>query len=211
MGAVRKIKSHYVILDLGGDTTFNTLDFFINADHRIIVTTCDPAAYLEAINFIKASLYRGLNRLFSLGSSDKFPKDKKLENLIHEVINLGEKNGDKRIKILVQRVQNELPDSWPFLRNFIKNFRLNLIINKVDDSRFAYKLATHIRKVVKKTLLINLTHLGNITFHPEVKKSSRTLIPAIHHEPAGKLAGELKKIFNKLIKTSPETSPKTSH
>lgn len=202
MGAVRKIKSHYTILDLGGDTTFNTLDFFINADHRIIVTTCDPAAYLEAINFIKASLYRGLNRLSSSGSSDKSPKDKKLEHLIHEVINLGKKNGDKRIKILVQRVQNELPGSWPLLRNFIKNFRLNLIINMVDDSRFADKLATHIKKLVSKTLLLNLTHLGNITFHPDVKKSSRTLIPAIHHKPSGKPARELKNIFNKLIKTA---------
>ena len=62
--SVRNLEADCVIIDLGSDTSFNILDFFLAADIKIVLTTCDPASYLEAYNLIKVGLYRRLNRLF---------------------------------------------------------------------------------------------------------------------------------------------------
>jgi MinD-like ATPase involved in chromosome partitioning or flagellar assembly len=74
---LRRLDADAVVLDLGGDTTFNTLDFFLRADDRLVVTTPDPASVLDAYNFIKVGLLRALGHWvtgpredFALGAED---------------------------------------------------------------------------------------------------------------------------------------------
>ena len=62
--SLKTIDADYVILDLGGDTTFNILDFYLAADQGFVLTTCEPASYLDAYGFLKMSLHRRLTRLF---------------------------------------------------------------------------------------------------------------------------------------------------
>ena len=57
---IHRLPADFVVLDLGGDTSFNTLDFFLFADHRLVVTTADPASVLDAYSFIKVALLRRL-------------------------------------------------------------------------------------------------------------------------------------------------------
>jgi flagellar biosynthesis protein FlhG len=45
--ALKTIDADYVILDLGGDTTYNILDFYLAADQGFVLTTCEPASYLD--------------------------------------------------------------------------------------------------------------------------------------------------------------------
>ena len=61
---LRKLDADYIILDLGGGTDYNTLDFFLAADTGIVVTTLDQPAYIEAYAFIKTALQRKLRGLF---------------------------------------------------------------------------------------------------------------------------------------------------
>ena len=82
MKAIKNLDADFIIIDLGGDTSYNIIDFFLLADHGIVMTTCDPASYLDAYNFIKTALYRKLNRLFGPESKYKAQKDQALEQFI---------------------------------------------------------------------------------------------------------------------------------
>ena len=62
--AVENLNSDFIILDLGGDTSYNIIDFFLKADYGIVVTTRDSASYIGAYHFLKAAMYRRFNRLF---------------------------------------------------------------------------------------------------------------------------------------------------
>jgi len=73
-----------VVADLGGDTAFNVLDFFLTADSGIVMTTSEPAAYLEAYAFIKVALYRKLARMFGPESFYAGPGDPVLRRLIRK-------------------------------------------------------------------------------------------------------------------------------
>jgi flagellar biosynthesis protein FlhG len=47
-----------VLLDLGAGSAFNTLDFFLLARRRLVVTTPEPTAIENAEHFVRAALYR---------------------------------------------------------------------------------------------------------------------------------------------------------
>lgn len=64
---LRRLPARFVVLDLGGDTSFNTLDFFLLADQRLVVTTLDPASVLEGYNLIKVGLLRSVTRFAARG------------------------------------------------------------------------------------------------------------------------------------------------
>lgn len=61
--AIPNIDADYVILDIGGDTSFNILDFFLSADCGIVMTTRDSASYIGSYQFMKAALYRKIQRI----------------------------------------------------------------------------------------------------------------------------------------------------
>ncbi|MCG7851474.1 MAG: P-loop NTPase, partial [Methanosarcinaceae archaeon] len=82
--AIQQIDADYVILDLGGDTSYNMLDFFLASDCGIVLTTRDPASYLDAYNFIKVSLFRKLNLLLGSNSGNEISKNISLKRLVHE-------------------------------------------------------------------------------------------------------------------------------
>ena len=103
--ALRDLDADYVIIDLGSNTSFNILDFFLAADSRLVVTTCEPAAYLEAYNFIKVGLLRRLNRLFGGESPDAGKKNHALQELIHEATMSPNGAKAKDIPALLARVK----------------------------------------------------------------------------------------------------------
>ncbi|HEX8435873.1 P-loop NTPase, partial [Archangium sp.] len=53
----------YLILDLGAGSSFNTLDFFIIADHCVLVLLPEPTSVENAYRFIKAAFYRRLQQV----------------------------------------------------------------------------------------------------------------------------------------------------
>lgn len=58
----RRLPVDFVVLDLGGDTTFTAPDFFLLADERLVVTTADPTAVLDGYHFVKVALLRAVTR-----------------------------------------------------------------------------------------------------------------------------------------------------
>jgi flagellar biosynthesis protein FlhG len=55
---IRGLDVDDVLLDLGAGSAFNTLDFFLLARRRLVVTTPEPTAIENAEHFLKAALYR---------------------------------------------------------------------------------------------------------------------------------------------------------
>ncbi len=52
----------HVLLDLSAGSAFNVLDFFVAADHGILVIVPEPTSIENAYHFLKAAFYRSLRR-----------------------------------------------------------------------------------------------------------------------------------------------------
>ena len=198
--AIKAINADYIILDLSGNTTYTTLDFFLAASYGIVLTTCEPAAYLEAYNFIKAGLYRKLDRLFEPESNYYSMNNGQLEYLIHNFINQMKVGGHKTVHELLERVHLQQPENEILIKNVISLYQPLLVVNKVQSEIESIKIVNRIQETIQKNLCVQVYPLGNVSFQPNVEKSTQDLVPIVSTHPDGQFAGEIKCIINNLLK-----------
>ena len=92
------------------------------ADHSIVLTTCEPASYLDAYRFMKISLYLKLNRLFSPESRYDMRKDPELVRLIAESTMAADGNNVENIDELLGRVKRQLPHRLGLVNRAVTSF-----------------------------------------------------------------------------------------
>jgi flagellar biosynthesis protein FlhG len=189
----------YVILDLGGDTTYNIIDFFLAADYGIVVTTCDPASYLEAYNFLKVALYRKINRIF--GAESVFPekKDEDLRDLIYEFTAATNRSREHTIRELFDLIKEKQPRHLSMIKKVVSAYHPRLVINRVTGSCNVNDVVERIKTVSKKMLSIHVDHIGSLPYQQEIEASTRELVPVIARHPHGIIAKKTRLIANKLL------------
>lgn len=201
--AIERINADLIILDLGGDTSYNIIDFFLKADFGVVVTTRDSASYIGAYHFLKAAMYRRFNRLFGPESRFKSRKDRGLEQLIHETIMPAGSESPKKINELLDRVRDEQPAHLPFVNEVLEHFNPYLIVNKVPPhlmrSFDVNPIVTRIQQVTKSWLAKEVAYLGSISHQPEIETSMIDLVPVTAKYPKGKMVEELNVILAKLF------------
>jgi flagellar biosynthesis protein FlhG len=200
LNAIKKFDADYTVLDLGGDTTYNILDFFLAAEHGIVVTTCDPASYLKAYNFIKVALYRKLNRIFGPESEYHEIKDPGLKDLIQAfTLSL---NGTKGSTIpdFLALVKEKHPRHLSFIRQAIDSYRPCLVVNEVTDQCNVAEVVERIKVVSEKMLSLNVDHIGSLPHQQEIEASARELVPVVVRHPFGMAARRTRMIANRLTR-----------
>jgi len=180
--AIRKIKTDYVIIDLGGDTSYNVIDFFLAADAGIVMTTCDPASYLDAYSFIKVAIYRKLNRLYGVENRMSDKKDITLQRLINETILPKNNSRPGNIEQLIKRAKKEHPLALQTIQKVLSTFTPQLLVNKVTNDSEAIDPVQRIQKVSRKKLGIDVDYLCAIPYQSQIKKSAKTLVPWVSNK-----------------------------
>jgi flagellar biosynthesis protein FlhG len=199
MKAVKQIDADCIILDLGGDTTYNIIDFFLAADYGIVVTTCDPASFLETYNFLKVALYRKLNRIFGAESEFNVKKDSILKDIIHQFtfsIPLSRKNTIQDLLALVKEI---CPQNLSMIKEVINTYRPYLLVNRVTNQCNVNEVVERIKAVSKKMLSINVQYLGSIPYQQEIEFSVRELVPVVAKHPQGIFANKSRLIIKRLL------------
>lgn len=197
--AIKDIDADYVIIDLGGDTNYNIIDFFLSADHKVVLTTRDPASYLDAYRFIKVSLFRKLNRLFGSESEHRAQKDTELEALLHDATMSSKESDASSISELLERVNQLDPGHVPLIESAIAEFKPQLVVNKAPAGYDTTRIAEHINSVSKKVLSLSVSHIGDISLQPEIEESALVLVPVVSTHPDGACAREIRRIASKLL------------
>lgn len=186
--SLRELDADYVIIDLGSNTSFNILDFFLAADSHLVVTTCEPAAYLEAYNFIKVGLLRRLNRLFGEENPGSGKKNLALQQLIHDATMSPNGARAKNIPALLERVKARHPDYLPFLLKAVETYQPFLVVNQVLDMQDVVPIVRRIQEVSRKMLAIRVRCLGTLPYLDTVKRSTLDLVPEVARDARGALA-----------------------
>ena len=197
--AINSINADCVILDLGGDTSYNILDFFLQADHGVVVTTRDSASYIGAYHFLKAAMYRKLNRLSGMESRSGEGRNAELANFIHEATMSDSGQGTKTINELIAVTREEHPEYLSTVMKAVWGFNPYLIVNRVPQGIGPEEVAGKIQNVTKRWLTKEVRLLGSIGRHPDVEKSAIDLVPAIVRYPRGAFAMEISTIAKRLL------------
>jgi flagellar biosynthesis protein FlhG len=194
MRALKTIDADYVILDLGGDTTYNILDFYLAADQGFVLTTCEPASYLDAYGFIKMSLHRKLSRLFGAESAYRKHRDIEVERLIKAYIYAGPSADSRHICDLLKQLEQEKPVHCNLIRDLLDGFRPAAVVTMFEDQDQVDELVSRLRKVSSKMLSIDLDYFGAVPFKRQIQQSAKELVPLVAKAPDSDLARILRRI-----------------
>jgi len=196
---IQEISADYVILDLGGGTDFNTLDFFLASDIGIVLSTLDQPAYVEAYAFIKTALQRKLNRLFGADSTFPAKENAALKELITEGTRAAAKESPRTIQNLLEKVARATPAHLPLITDEILNFTPHLIINNCFDPAKGLKVVSSLRSVACRRLSIDINHVGIISKHAIIERSTSYLDhPVVARHKTSKFAAEMKAVITAL-------------
>jgi flagellar biosynthesis protein FlhG len=194
--AIKQINADYIIIDLGADTSYNIIDFFLAADHGIVLTTCDPPSYLDAYNLIKVSLFRKLNRIFGPESELRKYKNPDLLWLIKDATMPGNGNKGKVMQDLKERVKTELPEGMPLIEHVLETFRPGLVVNMISENDNVSEVVNRVQDVSQKMLTVAVDYLGSIDYQSDIKRSAKDLIPVISRDPKGNLSECIRDILS---------------
>jgi flagellar biosynthesis protein FlhG len=197
--AIGNIDADYIILDLGGDMSLNSLDFFLQADYGIVVTTPESASYMSSYHFIKEALYRKLRRLFGPESKFRGERDIDLEKFIHKATQSSDTLNMNTIEEFMDKVRKSRPQSLSLITKALSEIHPCLVLNKVPQFSNIHHVPSMIQEVSKKWLSKEVTFLGEISAQIEIEASVLDQVPAIARYPRGRMAMEMENIVNNLL------------
>jgi flagellar biosynthesis protein FlhG len=197
--AIRRMEADYIILDLGGDTSYNILDFFLLSDVGLVLTTCDPAAYLDAYTFIKMALYRRLVRLFGAESDYRRYKDDELQSVIQAFVSpTGESDIPRYVTDLFNQISLQAPQGRELVERAVSEFQPKLIVNMAQNSKEVRELIQRMQTVALKMLSVPIDCVGTLSADPDVAKSTHDLVPEVARHPDGAMAQCISKMMKRL-------------
>lgn len=188
----RELSADIVILDLGAGTTFNTLDFFLLADLKIVVVTPEPTSIENAYRFIKASYYRMLR------ASTPSPY---LRQLIEQVMETRSENRIRTPKDLLQEVCRLSPAEGAMVQAKMEQFQLSLIVNQVRTQAEA-EVGRSIEMVCEQYFGIRMNYMGYLPYDNAVWRSVRHRMPFLLEDPNSTAVTHLESIVRNLMRQS---------
>ena len=169
------MEGDYLILDLGGNSSYNALDFFLFADHKIVISGTEPASILDSYSFVKVSLYRLLERFVS--------EHKSLKDLGQKIKNgsLGQSK-DLSLDLIFKEVRERDASAYNKLKDRYDRFRVSLVVNMAEN-RNDFQIAESMQRVLKEKCFLNVGILGTMPFDKLARRAARSFTPIIVEYP----------------------------
>ncbi len=178
----------YLILDLGAGSSFNTLDFFIIADHGVLVLLPEPTSVENAYRFVKAAFYRRLQQVEA-----QYGIERLVENA------LSTREGAARTPYqIIQHVRQQNPALAERLEKELAAFRVKLVLNQAR-SEGDLNVGAAVVSAWKKFFGLEMDDLGAIRYDDDAWRAVRKRRPIVIDKPDSPAAIGLQGIADRLL------------
>lgn len=172
---LNELETDFLVVDLGGDTTYNGLDFFLLADQKIVVSGTEPASVLDSYTFVKVVFNRFLDRFFSERKSLKKLAEKIRDGSLEKAENYS-------LDFIYQQVRVRDPKALVKLKKQFDQFRLAIVLNMTESNQ-DLRIAETMQKLVKDKCFLDIGILGTIPYEKVVRKAARGFTPIVVENP----------------------------
>ncbi len=175
---LKRIQADYVVIDLGAGTSFNTLDFFIQAERGIIPVVPDPASIENTYRFLKCVMTRKLRGA-----------PRQTRKLMSKIMTLrhGENRKIRTLASFMAAMQQRHPDHARLLQGELEKQQLHLIVNQVlepADTDLGLSMTTACLKYFGQ----KIHYLGHLNHDQQVISASRQRRPFLMTFPQSRAA-----------------------
>ncbi len=151
---IKQLQADYILLDLGGGTSIDTIDSFLLADKLIVVAIPEITAIENLYQFIKSVFFRKLKTLFGIYG---------LKDPARDIWQEREKYGIKGIVDLLDYLKMGSAELNKVLSTELANFGMYIILNKVRNVREVQE-GFSIKSVCIKYLGVEARYSGYIEY-----------------------------------------------
>jgi len=175
---LKRIKADYIILDLGAGTSFNTLDFFNEAERGIISVVPDPTSIENTYRFLKCVMTRKLREA-----------PRQTRKLMSQVLTLRHSESRKiRTLACFMTTMHQLhPKHARLMQGELEKQQLHLIVNMVQepvDTDLGPSMAT----TCQKYFGLRINYLGHLNHDKQVISALRQRRPFLTAFPQSRAA-----------------------
>ncbi|MBI5546786.1 MAG: P-loop NTPase [Deltaproteobacteria bacterium] len=194
---LRALPVDFVLLDLGAGTSYNVLDFFLTADHGILVLVPEPTSVENGYRFIKAAFFRRLAAIQAVYG---------IEDLVTEAMSRRQENGIKTPYEVIAAVHERDPAAGENLEREMGRFRPGLIVNQArsDTDR---EVGNAVVAAWHKYFGLEMDYLGAIGYDDEVWKAVRKRRPVLLESPGSETAVAMARIADRLLQLDGTSGP----
>jgi len=178
----------YLILDLGAGSSFNTLDFFIIADHGVLVLLPEPTSVENAYRFVKAAFYRRLQQVES---------EYGIERWVERALSTRE-GANKTPLEIVQHVRQQNAALASRLEAELATFRVKLVLNQARTDA-DMKVGSAVVSAWKKFFGLDMDDFGAIRYDDDAWRAVRKRRPIVLDKPESPAALGLQGIAERLL------------
>jgi flagellar biosynthesis protein FlhG len=178
---LQSMDADFAILDLAAGTQKNTLDFFLLADHKVLVLAPEHSAIENAHRFVKAAFWRRLRAASSIFG---------VAHLLDECLEGGRFRGPAEILEAIQGADEEAGSQ---LREQMAAFRPGLVVNQVRTQEDT-ELGLGVAAAWRRHFGIEMDVLGTVDYDDDVWRAARERRPLLLARSEGRAARSLARI-----------------
>ncbi|MBN1210609.1 MAG: P-loop NTPase [Myxococcaceae bacterium] len=178
----------YLLLDLGAGTSFNTLDFFVVADHGVLVVLPEPTAVENAYRFVKAAFFRKLQQVEAQYG---------IEELVESALTTRE-GALRTPHDFIAQVRKQDPAAGARLERDLQSFRIRLVVNQARTDA-DMNVGTAMVSAWKKFFGLEMDDLGAIRYDDEAWRAVRKRRPVLLERPDSPASQALQRIAARIM------------
>jgi flagellar biosynthesis protein FlhG len=182
---LQSMEADFAVLDLAAGTQKNTLDYFLLADHKVLVLVPEPSAVENAHRFVKAAFWRRLraaSAVFGVG------------HLLEELLDGGQFRGPAEI---LDALRGADPETARQLQEQMAAFRPGLVVNQVRTPEDE-ALGPGIAAAWRRHFGIDMDLLGVVEQDDDVWRAARERRPLLLSRSIGRAARSLQRIAGRV-------------
>ncbi|MGN0740489.1 MAG: P-loop NTPase [Treponema sp.] len=187
---IEALDADYAVLDLGGGTTYNTLDFYLLTYNSLLVTSPELTSVLNAYSFLKAAAYRFLNRQFKA----KSPEREAIENYIKN----SAAGAESSFVALVGAICGQFPQTGERARAELAKYRPQVILNMGKTTQ-DLEMARRLRSLVWNKLNIAIDFVGFTPRDTGIELAVATRVPLALSNPQSPFVTQLNAAADRIL------------
>ena len=188
MRALKHIDADAAILDLGAGTHYNVVDFFLLADHGVLVVVPEPTSVENAYRFLKAAFLRRVKAMDAQFG---------VREILQEVVRPARQRPLVPAE-MVQAVAERDPEAGAALEREMASFRPLLIVNQVREAA-DLGLGDGMCDAARRLFGLEMIYLGHLRHHEQVWRAVRAREPAYFERSGTPFAVDLAAVAGKLV------------
>lgn len=191
MRAINRLNAEHVVLDLGAGNSFNTLDFFLMAEEKILLLTPQPTSIQNAYAFIRSAVYRRLNQLTN--------REPSIHALVQYAMNPKNELQIRTVKELYQVIEEiEGDEALKQLKQEVEKIAPIIITNMVREPNDK-NAGNIVHLVAEKYLAVQSENLGVIPYERQIEKMVSEMIPLIELSQSSEVFISIHDIVSRIL------------